>query len=109
MVGGCREELVSPRMDAVGGPQECCGPQTTLTKGPATTTPAAAAWGGNKSGETANDEASRRHLPVSSAQPSGEAVKRIVGRRKPADLLRQHHQTQERMQGLVTMELGINH
>lgn len=72
-----------------------------LTKGPAAITPAAAAaWRGDESGETIIDEASRQHWPVSSAQPSGEAVKRIVGRRKPADLLRQHHQTQEEMQSL---------
>lgn len=44
-----------------------------------------------------NDEAARQHLPVSSAQPSGETVKRIVGRRKPADL---HHQAQEKMLSL---------
>lgn len=78
------------RMDAVGGPQECCGPQMASTKGPAAITPAAAAWCSNKSGETINDEASGQHL----------LVKRIVGRRKPADLLMQHHQTQEKMQSL---------
>lgn len=64
-----------------------------VTKGPAAITPAA-----DESGETLIDDASRQHWPVSSAQPSGETVKRIVGRRKLADLLRQHHQTQEEMQ-----------
>lgn len=73
-----------------------------LTNGPAANTPAAAAaWCGNKSGDTINDEASRQHLPVSSAQPSGEAVKRIVGRRKRADLPMQHHQTQEKFTGVL--------
>lgn len=68
--------------------RNAAGPQMALTKGPTAITPAAAAWCGNKSGETINDEASRQHW----------LVKRIVGRRRPADLFRQHHQTQGKMQ-----------